>query len=91
MDESDDIPGDKGECDGACQAASPQSARGGEGVAHGGRPRHDQVAGANIFNQQIWWQTAQEHLANFLSNIPRGGQLLEMFATGTAACVVPVP
>ena len=25
------------------------------------------------------------------SNIPRGGQLLEMFATGTAACVVPVP
>ena len=27
---------------------------------------------------------------NFHSNIPRGGQLLEMFATGTAACVVPV-
>ena len=24
------------------------------------------------------------------SNIPRGGQLLEMFATGTAACIVPV-
>ena len=39
---------------------------------------------------QKWWQTAQEHFSNFLSNIPRGGQLLEMFATGTAACVVPV-
>ena len=48
LEESDDLPGDEGECDGACQAASPQSACGGEGVAYGGRPRHDQVAVANI-------------------------------------------
>ena len=85
MDESDDIPGDKGECDGACKAASPQSARGGEGVAYGGRPRHDQVAGA------IGGKLPKNILAKNYSNIPRGGELLEMFATGTAACVVPVP
>ena len=47
LDALDDLPGDEGECDGACQAASPQPARGGEGVAHGGRPRHDQVAVAS--------------------------------------------
>ena len=78
------MPGDEGECDGACQAASPQPARGGEGAAHGGRPRHDQVAGAN-------GGKLPKNISNFLYNIPRGGQLLEMFATGTAACVVPVP